>query len=147
MLERIKSAIMEAVGLSERETETADEEMVMNKEQYDELSAKVNALAESHEKIGETVANAVAEAIKPVTENIQEMQANAKAKEDEELNGLREKIVKANLMGEEEAKELTLNAARALAKNAEPGEAANAVAAFKRPDAGPAFKLPKAEEA
>ncbi|KAK0359073.1 hypothetical protein LTR94_032743, partial [Friedmanniomyces endolithicus] len=64
-----------------------------------------------------------------------------------ELATLREKIVKANLMDEDSAKELTLNAARALAKQAEPKDAAPlANSGFKLPggDAKPSFKLPAA---
>ena len=55
----------------------------------------------------------------------QEAVANSqKAKDEAELTELVGKIVAANLMDEATAKELTLNAARALVKQAEPGKAA-----------------------
>ena len=69
--------------------------------------------------------------------------ANQKAKDEAELTGLREKIVKANLMDEEAAGELTLNAARALAKKAEPGTDAALNTAYRGAgDGKPAFKAP-----
>jgi hypothetical protein len=59
---------------------------------------------------------------------------------------IREKIVKANLMEEGPAKELTLNAARALAKQATPGRAASLTNRFDGAGGDkPAFKLPKGE--
>lgn len=102
--------------------------------QLNELSAKVNAISEEQTKMGETIANAVKEAVeaavKPITDNLAEMQANAKAKDEAELAGLVEKIVKANLLTEDAAKGLNLNAARELAKKAEPGKAAGLNSAF-----------------
>ena len=99
----------------------------MSKEQIDALSAKVDALSESitPEALGKTIGDVVANAIKPLTDNLNELQNAQKANDDAELATLREKIVKANLMDEEAAGELTLNAARALAKKAEPKKAAN----------------------
>ena len=124
-VERIKSAIMKALGL-EREPSANRKEADMSKEQIDALSAKVDALSESitPEALGKTIGDVVANAIKPLTDNLNELQNAQKAKDDAELATLREKIVKANLMDEEAAGELTLNAARALAKKAEPKKAA-----------------------
>ena len=85
------------------------------------LSATVNALSEG---LDERIANAVAAAMKPLLD-AQKAQADAVANaEKAELDGLREKIVKANLLTEAAAGELTINAARDLAKLAEPGKAA-----------------------
>ena len=125
LIERMKTALIEAFGGTERETKanTEKDDMADDKK-LDELSAKVNTLSEAMEKIGETIGNAVAAAVKPLVEAQAEIQANQKAKDDAELNDLREKIVKANLMDEETAKELTLNAARKLAEKAKPGKAA-----------------------
>lgn len=150
MWERIKSAVMEAVAGSEREPSDNQEteQMTVTKEQFDELSAKVNTLSEavSDERLGKTIAEAVGNAVKPLTDNLAEIQANQKAKEEAEKAELVTKIVKANLMGEEAAKELTLNAARELAKKAEPGKAAGLNGSFAgNSNATSGFKLPKAE--
>jgi hypothetical protein len=148
VLERMKTAILEAIGLSERESSTnaKEDEMTVTKEQFDALSAEVKTLSESMSKIGETVTNAVAAAVKPITDAQAELVANQKAKDDAELATLREKIVKANILDEEGAKELTLNAARKLAEKAEPKTAAPLNNAFK-PAGGdkPGFKLPKGD--
>ena len=105
--------------------------MTVSKEQFDALSGEVKTLSESLSNIGTTIAEAVANAVKPLTDAQAEALANAKAKDEAELTTLREKIVKANLMDEAAAGELTLNAARALAPKAEPGQAAGLNAAFK----------------
>lgn len=126
LMDRIMTALTEAFG-SGRETSTTNmKDDEMDKVQFDELSAKVDALTEAlkPETLATAIGNAVGTAIKPLTEANEALANNQKAKDDEELAGLREKIVKANLMDEDGAKELTLNAARALAKNAEPGKAA-----------------------
>lgn len=145
--ERMKAAIMEAIGLSEREPTTNHQEndMPVSDEQFKSLSDEVKTLSESMSKIGETIGAAVANAVKPLVDAQAEIVANQKAKDESELAHLREKIVKANIMDEDAAKELTLNAARALAKKAEPGRAAPLNGAFKPSGDKPAFKLPKAE--
>ena len=70
------------------------------------------------------VGNAVATAIKPLTDAHEALANSQKTKDEAELTELRGKIVKANLLDEAAAGELTLNAARALAKQAEPKHAA-----------------------
>ncbi|PLU82284.1 hypothetical protein BMJ22_13645, partial [Sinorhizobium medicae] len=100
-------------------------------EQFTALSAKVDALSEGFNKIGETVTNAVMAAVKPITDSHAEMVANQKAKDDAEHADLVTKIVKANVLDEETAKATPLNTLRALAKTAEPGKAAPLNPAFK----------------
>ena len=128
MLERMKSAILDAFSGIGRDPLSTNQEndMTVSKEQFDALSEKVNALSESvsAEALGKTISEAVANAVKPLTDNLAEIKANQEAKDKAELEGLVEKIVKANILDEESAKELTLNAARKLAEKAKPGKAA-----------------------
>lgn len=149
VMERMKTAILEAIGLSERATPTTNKkDDDMDKVQFDALSAKVDALSEAikPDALATAIGNAVAAAVKPLTDAHTEIVANQKAKDDAELADLRAKVVKANLMTEDEAKELTLNAARALAKKAEPKGAAPLNGAFNQGGGDkPTFKLPKAE--
>ncbi len=147
LMERLKAALIEAFG-SEREPSANRKEadMTVSKEQFDELSAKVNTLSEGLDKIGETISNAVSAAVKPLTDNLTQIQANQKAKDDAELAGLVETIVKANILDEESAKELTLNAARKLAEKAKPGKAATINGAFVPSGDKPAFKLPEGDK-
>lgn len=132
MIDRIVSAIKSAVGAGEGgetpATNRKDAEMADDK-QLDELSQRVNALSETS-VTKKDLTNALTEALKPLIDAQAEMKANQEAKDEAEKADLVNKIVKANLLDEADAKELTLNAARALAKKAEPGKAAPLNGAF-----------------
>jgi len=131
VMDRIKSAIMDAVRGAEREpSANIGEADMTDKAQFDALSAKVDAITESQNGIGETIANAVTAAMKPLTDNLAEMQANQTAKDKAELDGYVATIIKANILDADSAAELTLNAARKLAANAKPGTAAALNGAF-----------------
>ena len=131
VMDRIKSAILDAVrGAGREPSANTGEADMTDKAQFDALSAKVDALTESQNGISETIANAVTAAMKPLTDNLAEMQANQTAKDKAELDGYVAKIVKANILDADEAAELTLNAARKLAANAKPGTAAALNGAF-----------------
>ena len=123
--DRMKSAFQGAMP-TERETQANRKEidMPIEKEQFDELSAKVNSLSETVEKMATGLPEAISNAVKPLTDNLAEMQANAKAKEDAEKADLVAQVVKANVLDEDAAKELTVNALRKLAEKAKPGKAA-----------------------
>lgn len=153
LMERVKAALIEALSGSEREqpsTNKTKDEDEMDKVQFDALSQKVDALSESTkpEAIAAAIGNAVKDALKPVTDQLEAIQNDAKAKDEAELTELREKIVNANVMDEAAAGELTLTVARALAPKAEPGKAAPiANSGFKLPGSTPAkptFKAPAA---
>jgi len=124
MMERIKTAILEAVrGTAREQPSTNEKEMDMEKEQFDALSAKVNGLAETVEGMVKSLPEAISNAVKPLVDAQAEMKANQDAKDKAELDGHVAAIVKANILDEESAKELTLNAARKLAEKARPGKA------------------------
>lgn len=139
-LDRMKSAIMEALGLSEREPEATQQKEadMADEKQLEALSATVNALSEA--------VNGIAASVKTLAD-AQAAQAQITANaETAELTELRAKIVKANLLDEAAAGELTLNAARALAKAAEPGKAAPIANGFTpQTETTGGFKLPKSE--
>jgi hypothetical protein len=147
-LDRMKAAILEFFT-SERETSTnkKEDDMSVTDEQFKSLSDEVKALSEGFGKIGETIANAVTGAVKPLVDAQAEMVANQKAKDDAEKATLVEKVVKANLLTEAVAKELTLNALKELATKAEPGKATPLNSAFKPGGTSESgFKLPKGEK-
>jgi hypothetical protein len=146
--ERMKAAILEAIGLPERVPSTNNQEndMTVSKEQFDALSEKVNALSEGLGKIGETISGAVTNALKPVLDAQAEMVANQKAEDEAEHAELTAKIVKANILDEETAKATPLNVLRKLAPKAEPGKAAPLNGAFKGNVETGGFKLPAGEE-
>jgi hypothetical protein len=118
--------ILDAIGIGRATPQTNESEDTMADEnQNADLSKRVDALSEEMGKMPETIANAVTAALKPVLDAQAEITANAKAKDDAELAEHRTAIVKANIMDEAAAGELTLNAARALAPKAKAGKAAN----------------------
>lgn len=133
--ERLKETLLSLLGAgngqpAEDETETKETEMAVTDEQFKNLSETVNALSEKLNGIGDTVANTVAAAVKPLLDAQAEAVANAKAKEDAEKAELVNKIVKANLLTQAVANGLTLDALKELAPKAEPGKAAALNAAF-----------------
>lgn len=134
ILDKLKAVILEGLGISEREPSTnrkEDDMPPVSDEQFKSLSDEVKTLSEGMGKIGETIANAVTTALKPVLDQQAEMVANQQAKGEAEKAGLVEKVVKANILSDGAAKELTLNALRELAAKAEPGKAAALNGAFK----------------
>jgi len=147
VLERMKSAIMEAIGLSERvpSTNRKEDDMSVSDEQFKALSDEVKTLSDGFAKIGETIGAAVANAVKPLVDAQNEMVANQKAKEDAEKSDLVEKVVKANLLTEAVAYTLSIDALKELAPKAEPGRAAALNGAFKSTVEKPGFKVPEGE--
>jgi len=140
LMERVKAALIEALSGSEREPseqQNKEADMSVSKEQFDALSGEVKTLSESLKpdalanSLATAIGTAVAAAIKPLTEAQEALANSAKAKDEAELTELVGKIVAANLMDEATAKELTLNAARALVKQANPGKAAPIVNGFQ----------------
>lgn len=144
----MKAAILEALGFSERESSTnrKEDEMSVSDEQFKALSDEVKTLSEGMGKIGETISNAVTAALKPVLDQHEALVANQKAKDEAEKAELVEKVVKANLLTESVAKELTLSALKELAPKAEVGKATGLNSAFKGSGAEKAaHKAPEGE--
>ena len=131
LIERVATAIKQALtGDGGGTSELNNGESEMDEKKFSELSAKVDTVTEKLNSIDTLVANAVAAAVKPLTDNLAEITAANAAKDAAELADLRAKIVKANVMSAEAAAELTLNAARALAPKTVPGKAAGMSGAF-----------------
>ena len=124
MVDVFKSLLVEAFsGLRKPQKQQEDPAMADDKT-LAELSTKVNALEETLKAIPTTIGNAIADALKPVTEAHAVQVANQKAKDDAEKATLVNKVVKANLLTEPVANALTLDALRELAPKGEPGKAA-----------------------
>ncbi|WP_457660882.1 hypothetical protein [Sinorhizobium medicae] len=144
--DKVKAAIMEAVGSGRvPSTNRKEDDMPVSDEQFKSLSDEIKTLSESMAKIGDTIGAAVANAVKPLVDAQNEMVANQKAKEEAEKAELVVKVVKANVLSESAAKELTLNALKELASKAEPGKAAALNGAFKPAGDKPSYKLPEGE--
>lgn len=146
--ERMKTAILDAVRGSERETTLNNQEndMAVSEEQFSALSQKVNALSESMDKIGDTIGAAVTNAVKPLVDAQAEMVANQKAKDDAEKADLEAAVVKANVLDADTAKATPLATLRVLVANAKPKAAAPLNGAFHGNAKQGGFKLPAAEK-
>ena len=147
LLERAKSVILDIFRGAEQVSSinTKETAMPVTDEQFKALSDEVKTLADGMKGVGDTLTNAIKEAVAPLVAANEALTNAAKAKDDAELADLRGKIVKANLLDEATAGELTLNAARALATKSTPGKAMALNGAFTANTDAPAFKLPKAE--
>lgn len=149
--EKMKSAILEALGFSEREPSinTKEDDMSVTDEQFKSLSAEVKTLAEAlkPEALATVIGNAVTAAVKPITDAQAQMVANQKAKDDAEHAELVNTVVKANILDEETAKASPLVTLRKLAEKAKPGTAASLSNAYKGAGGDkPGFKLPPADK-
>lgn len=126
--DRIKTAVLEAIGSPPEQVNNRKEEDMADNDQLANLSKQVTDLSGKIGGLGDTIAKAVGEAVtnavKPLVEANAAMVANQKAKDDAEKTELVNTVVKANLLDEGTAKELTLNALRKLAEKAKPGRAA-----------------------
>lgn len=123
---RVKSAVMEALGLGrEIETETNEDlEMTeVTKDMFDQLSAKVNELAQKDIK------QEVAEAIAPLIEAQNAAKAAADAEAKAKHNAAVERVVNKGILSEEDAKATPLAVLEKLA-NAK-ADAANIAGGFK----------------
>lgn len=138
-----KRGIMEALrdllkGLTD--DDRADNGLIANRNEDDTMPVSEKDFAELNGKVDQLVANsgadAVAEALTPlltpITDRLTALEANAKKAEEAERQGYVDQIVKANLLDEDTAKALDVNAAKALAAKCKPaGPAAGAVGGFQ----------------
>ena len=97
MLERMKTALADLFGEGTNPSTNSGEEK-MDKAQFDELSAKVNNLADSA-VTKDDLANALKEALKPITDAQTEMQANQKAEAEAKRTELVNKVIEAKIDG------------------------------------------------
>lgn len=149
--ERFKAAAKALLG-AERETPVTEkeDEMTVSKEQVDALSAEVKTLSDSVGKIPESITKALgdvlANALKPLTDQLAANAAEQKAKDEAERKELTDKVLKANVLDEAAAALVPLPALRTLAANIKSGVAAPLGGGFQAnsEEAG-AFQLPKGE--
>lgn len=122
MIERIKAAISDAVKSFGAETTATNEEADMSDEKIDKLSGKVDALTESlgglSKSISDGVAAAFTNALKPLVDAQTAVLANAQAAEQAKKDALIDKVVKANLLDETNAKATPISVLEALVANA-----------------------------
>lgn len=149
LIEKIKAAILRIVkgesadGADPVANNAKGADMPVNEDDFKKLSDQVKTLGEGFDKIGETIATAVANAVKPLVDAHAALANAAEAEAKATLEGLQADVVKAGLMGEAEAKELTANVAKALLANQKPGRAAALNNAMPGKVENTGFVLPK----
>lgn len=90
-------------------------DMPISEEEFKALADSVKTLTANAENIAKSVADAVALAVKPLQDQVTALTANAASAEEAERKDLTAKVVANNLLTEETAKTLSVNALRELA--------------------------------
>lgn len=131
LMERIKSALAGILPtLRETETDTNEDQDMseVTKDQFDGLSATVNKLAETLEKLD--IETAVTNAIKPVTDKVDGLVQAQNAETEAKRKSLVERIVNKQLLTEEVAKATPIEALEAMLGNSGTGTAGNLIDNF-----------------
>lgn len=125
MIQRIKAALVEAFS-TERENSREQENAAMasEKETGAEVMARLNKVEDTIKGLGEVVANAVKEALAPVTAQVEAITNANKAREEAEKTTLVNKVVEAGVLSKEVAETLNNAALSELAAKVKPGKAA-----------------------
>lgn len=151
LIERIKKTITEMFQGDPTPEATkgaalnTDEE-AMDKAQFDALSGEVKALSETVAGIGDAIATAVTNAMKPVTDALEAQAKAATDKAEADRLELVNKVVEAGLLDEAVAKEATAPVLNALLeKGKEQAPAYRVNGAFKQAGDKPAYKLPEGD--
>lgn len=136
LIERVIEAIKVIVrGDPAPEVTTNQEDLSMDKAQFDELSGKLDSVANGltgiDDKIAAAVATAITNGLKPVTDQFA-ADATARATKDEaDKAALVNKVVEAGLLDEATAKAADTAVLNALAEKLTPGAAITVNSAFK----------------
>lgn len=133
LVDKIVSKLRELLssnGASGLSVNHEDAEMPITEEMFKELSEQVKTLAANSQKQSETVAEAVQNAVKPLTERLDAIEAANKARDEAERATKVNAVVKAGLLDEETAKTLPIAALNALADKAKPLGAAPLLPGF-----------------
>lgn len=123
LIERVMDAIKAAVKGPSDPTASTTMENEMTDEELKALSNKVDALSEGFEKISETIGETIANALKPISDQMEADAAARKAKDDADKAVLVNKVVEAGLLDKETAEAADMAVLNALADKAKPGKA------------------------
>ena len=143
LIHQIKAAIKDAIA-PERKTETNSNEVRMTEvtvDQFEELSAQVNELAEALDKLD--IKAALNEVLEPLTEKVNAMAAKDEAAAEAKKNSLVERVVNKNLLSEELAKGASVELLEATLANAESHFAAPILGGYKANTDTPVYELPE----
>lgn len=121
-------------------------EDAMDKAQFDALSGEVKALSDTVAAIPETIATAVANAVKPLTDALEAQAKDAADKAEAERLELANRVIEAGLLEEGVAKEATAPVLNALLeKHKTPAAAYRVNRAFKQDGGKPTYTAPEGD--
>ncbi|WPZ05651.1 preprotein translocase subunit YajC [Pelagerythrobacter marinus] len=121
-------------------------EDAMDKAQFDALSGEVKALSDTVAAIPETIATAVANAVKPLTDALEAQAKDAADKAEADRLELANKVIEAGLLEETVAKEATASVLNALLeKHKTPAAAYRVNRAFKQDGGKPTYTAPEGD--
>ncbi|USA40226.1 DUF2213 domain-containing protein [Pelagerythrobacter marinus] len=121
-------------------------EDAMDKAQFDALSGEVKALSDTVAAIPETIATAVANAVKPLTDALEAQAKDAADKAEADRLELANRVVEAGLLEEAVAKEATAPVLNALLeKHKTPAAAYRVNRAFKQDGSKPSYTAPEGD--
>lgn len=138
MLERIKTVLLEAFASMGRETSREQEnaDMAVDEKKVADLETRLGNLekgqaetAETLKGIGTTIANAIAEAMKPVAASVEALTNAEKAREEAAKTVLVNKVVEAGVLSKEAAEGSSVAVLNELVDKIKPGKAAQLNAA------------------
>lgn len=147
MIERLKSALTDVFG--GRETSRAQEnaDMAVDEKKVADLENRLEQQGKDLAKLstdfaglGDTIANAVKEALAPVVTSVEALTNADKARADAEKTALVNRVVEAALLTKETAEGLTVAALNELSKTIKPGKAAALNSSKPADDAEDEFK-------
>lgn len=136
VMQRVKEAIIEAFSVASDNPEPEENAEMANEKEFTDLNNRVTGIETKIDGLGDIIANALKEAIAPMTETMTQLGNSMKAKDEEIKAGLVNKVVTAGILTEETAKNLDLTALTELANKAEPKSAANAKSGVLNADDG-----------
>jgi len=126
---------VEAFSTAETNSQSEENAEMANEKEFADLQSRVEGLDTKIDGMSEVIANAVSDAIKeamaPVSETIETIANEAKAREDAAKAALVNRVVGAGVLTKESAESLTMEALTELANKADPKGSKNASPAFK----------------
>lgn len=151
MLERIKTVLLEAFSSMARETSREQEnaDMAIDEKKVADLETRLGNLekgqaetTEAIKGIGTTIANAIADAMKPLSASVEALTNAEMARETAVKTALVNRIVEAGVLSKEAAEASTVAVLNELADKIKPGKAAqlNAAAPLNSNNAEDDFK-------
>lgn len=124
-VEQLKAFLAGLFNMGQEHTANGqkEEDMAVSDEDFKKLAASVATIGTALDKIGETVANAVDEKLKPLNDSVAAITANQKAADEAKRAGLVNKLVETGQWEADDLKDIPTPALEKMADKVKPGKA------------------------